>query len=307
LISVIICTYKRAHLLKRVLQSLCCQTIPVDQFEVIVVDDGSRDKTGEIWALFRQQLPSLRYVNTEENHGLGSALNVGIIAATGEYLLFTDDDCIPQNDWIECMHTALQDEPIVAGSVASLTDSYFKLCHNIATFHQVMPGQQAGFVELLAGANMGMHRTVFKTVGMFQEGRRTASDMEWTLRARAKGYRIYLASDAVVMHDPERTTFATLVKYAVKHASVTILLRQQYRALLQTPFVLRSPGILLCCAPLIALKVTLDTYLGNARLIKFWRTAPVTYLLRIAWCWGAIAGLREKTDDMNLGCEGKSC
>lgn len=293
MISVIICTYKRAHLLKRVLQSLCCQTMPVDQYEVIVVDDGSRDQTGEIWKLFKPQLPSLRYVNTEENHGLGSALNAGIVAATGEYLLFTDDDCIPQNDWIECMHTALQDEPIVAGSVASPTDSYFKLCHNIATFHRVMSGRHAGYVEFLAGANMGMRRTGFKIVGRFQEGRRTAADMEWTLRARAKGYRIYLASDAVVVHDPERTTFTALVKYATKHASVTVLLRQQYRALLQTPFILRSPGFLLCCAPLIALKVTLDTYLGNARLIKFWRTVPVIYALRIAWCWGAMGGLRK--------------
>ncbi len=293
MISVIICTYKRAHLLKRVLQSLCCQTMPADQFEVIVVDDGSGDQTGEIWASFRQQLPSLRYINTEENQGLGSALNAGIIAAAGEYLLFTDDDCIPQNDWIECMHKALLVEPIVAGSVDSPTESYFKLCHNIATFCRMMAGRDAGYVEFLAGANMGMRRTVFETVGMFQEGRRTASDTEWTLRARTKGYQIYLASDAVVMHDPERTTFATLVKYAARHASVTIMLRQQYMELLQTPLVLRSPGLLLCCAPLIALKVTLDTYLGNARLIKFWHTAPVIYALRIAWCWGAIGGLRK--------------
>ena len=300
MISVIICTYKRAHLLKRVLQALCCQTMPADQFEVLVVDDGSRDQTGEIWALFRQQLPSLRYIRTEENYGLGSALNAGIIAASGEYLLFTDDDCIPQHDWIECMHAALKNEPIVAGAVASPADSYFKLCHNIATFYRVMSGRHAGYVEFLAGANMGMRRTVFETVGRFQEGRRIASDMEWTLRARTKGYRIYLAADAVVMHDPERTTFAGVVKYASKHAAETILLRKQYRAVLRTPFILRSPRLLLCCAPLIALKVTWDTCLGHAPAIKFWRIVPVIYALRMAWCWGAARGLKKSKKDQMI-------
>jgi len=137
-------------------------------------------------------------------------------------------------------------------------------------------------------------RSLLEKLGGFQEGRVLAGDMELILRARAKGYRVHLAPDAVVTHDPERTDLRTVFGYAAEHASKTILLRNEYRWLLRTPFVLRSPGLVLLAAPLIALNVTVAIYLTNFRLVRLFWTLPLVYALKLAWCWGAARGLREQ-------------
>ena len=93
--SVIICTYNRSHLLRRTLQALTAQKVGSDKFEVIVVDDDSRDDTAEIYRNMRGSLKNLRYIPLHENVGAATGRNRGIEAATGECILFTDDDCIP--------------------------------------------------------------------------------------------------------------------------------------------------------------------------------------------------------------------
>jgi GT2 family glycosyltransferase len=157
-----------------------------------------------------------------------------------------------------------------------------------------MSGRKAGPVEFIAGSNMGFRKSVLKELNGSQEGRRCAEDMELILRARLKGYRIYFVPDAVVTHDHDRTTLAKILKYSLEHASVTILLRNQYCSLLRTPFVLRSPALILMAAPVIALKVTAGIYMSNLHLAKYFWTAPMVFALKLAWCWGAACGLRRQ-------------
>ncbi len=90
LLSAIVCSYDRAALLGGMLESLCGQTLPRDAFEVVLVDDGSTDGTGEVARAFEARLP-LRYVH-QENAGLAAARNRGVSLARGEVLLFLDDD-----------------------------------------------------------------------------------------------------------------------------------------------------------------------------------------------------------------------
>jgi glycosyltransferase involved in cell wall biosynthesis len=89
-LSVIICTFNRAQYLKTVLESVCEQTLPRDEFEVVVIDDGSSDDTRSVVDSFRAALP-IKYFY-QKNAGLASAKNHGIYAAEGEILLFFDDD-----------------------------------------------------------------------------------------------------------------------------------------------------------------------------------------------------------------------
>jgi GT2 family glycosyltransferase len=293
-VSVIIRTYNRAYPLKRVLNSLVHQTISTEQFEVVVVDDGSKDSTRDVCNMMQRKLPNLRYISSDTNNGLGSANNLGVRSARGDYILFIDDDCIAKEDWVERLSISLSREQIVAGAIASPVSNYIKLCHNIAEFHPFMPGRKARPVESIAGANMGFRRSVFEELNGSQEGRRCAEDMELILRARLKGYRIYFVPDAIVTHDHDRITMASIFRYSPKHASITILLRNQYRLLMRTPFVLRSPALILIAAPIIALKVTASIYLSNLCLLKHFWTAPMVFALKLAWCWGAARGLRNR-------------
>lgn len=294
-VSVIVCSYNRSRLLERALRALSAQSLPSERFEVIVVDDGSTDDTPEVCRNLARQLPNLRYISTGANQGLSKARNAGLKAARSEYLLFIDDDCVAGPHWVERMGEALLKYDIAAGAVASPTESYLKLCHNISEFHPFMPGhKEEGPKLFIAGANMGLKRSVVEELGGFGQRTVPAEDMEFILRARERGYEINFVHEAEVTHDPERTSLSSIFGYSVQHASRTIILRNQYRALLGTPFVLRSPYLLLAAAPVIALRVTAGIYLRNPRVARLFWTAPMVFALKLAWCWGASRGLRRR-------------
>jgi glycosyltransferase involved in cell wall biosynthesis len=90
LISVAIPTHNRADLLRESLESLAEQTLGMDSFEVIVVDDGSTDHTEAVCSELSTRLPLRRH--TLERSGIAAAKNAGALAATGEIVLFFDDD-----------------------------------------------------------------------------------------------------------------------------------------------------------------------------------------------------------------------
>ncbi len=296
--SVIVCTYNRAQLLERLLESLSCQTAPVDTFEIIVVDDGSGDNTVGVCRRMMERMPNLKYLAMESNSGLGAAGNRGTEAARGQYLLFTDDDCIPDPGWVEKMCAVLRDSPIAAGAMVSPRSNYFKLCHNIAQFYPFMPGQKAQKLDFIAGANMGIQAGTVDEIGVFNTGT-TIPDMEYILRARQRGFTITYAPEAVITHDPQRVTLGSVLAYAAAHAAETILLRHRFRELLRTPPVLFSPVLILLAAPVIAFKTTAGIYLGNRKLLRFFHAIPLVYLIKLAWCWGAARGLLSQKRKKN--------
>ncbi len=91
-LSVLICTFDRAFWLQEALDSLVKQDLPADQFEVVVVDDGSTDNTRETVAGFESRL-CIRYVY-QENQGLAGARNHAAQVAAAPIVLFMDDDDI---------------------------------------------------------------------------------------------------------------------------------------------------------------------------------------------------------------------
>jgi GT2 family glycosyltransferase len=302
---VIICSYNRAKLLERALRSLARQTLSPDRFELVVVDDGSSDATaGVCESLRRDGLPNLKCMRTE-HAGLASARNAGARSTAAERILFMDDDCVAAPDWVERMMAALGRHPVIAGAVATSRDNFCRLCHNISQFYAFMPSRKPGPVDFIAGANMGFHRRVIQEVGGFEDNQRHAEDMEFILRARGNGYRPCFAPEAIVTHLPDRVTPAQIIRYAARHAECTILLRQQHLRTLHTPFVLRSPALLLAGAPLIAFKVTAGIYAGDRELLRLWWTAPLVYATKLAWCAGAARALRRQrrvSEDVELGC-----
>jgi GT2 family glycosyltransferase len=238
--------------------------------------------------------PSFSYLRLETNGGLSRARNIGVKEARGDRLLFTDDDCIPADAWVEKLGAALANgKPIVTGAVDTPLKPYIKLCHNISAFYGVMPSQKEGSKRFIVGGNMGFARSVLEELGGFQPNSRVGEDTEFLLRALRAGYSPYFVPDAVVMHDPNRTTLRSIMRYSAVHGAASVRLRNQHKDLLSTPFLLRSSALVLLAAPLIALKVTGGIYLRNRTLARLWWTMPTVYATKLAWCWGAAQDLRR--------------
>lgn len=91
-LSIIVPVYNVEKFLPRCLDSLLCQGLNVEEYEIICVDDGSLDHSAQILADYEARNPDIIKTVTLENQGLGSARNTGIRVAKGEYITFVDSD-----------------------------------------------------------------------------------------------------------------------------------------------------------------------------------------------------------------------
>ena len=110
LASVVICTRDRAASLRRTLATMVAAAEKVtDEWELIIVDNGSTDSTQSVVLEFSDRLP-LRGV-FEPNAGLSNARNAGVRATLGRFVLWTDDDVLVDVDWLSVYFQAFKDHP----------------------------------------------------------------------------------------------------------------------------------------------------------------------------------------------------
>jgi len=120
--SVIVSTYNRPVPLSRCIESLYRLDYPKNRFEVIVIDDGGDVALDEVVDRYRDRLEIAML--HQRNAGPGKARNAGARAASGRYLVFTDDDCAPREDWLTVLASRLEDAPDAA--VGGLTRNGLK-------------------------------------------------------------------------------------------------------------------------------------------------------------------------------------
>lgn len=178
--SIIVCTYNRADSLKDTLQALREQiTAPELLWEVLVVDNNSSDHTRQVVEEMRQSWSRLRYTS-EKQQGLSHARNHGIGKATGEILLFTDDDVLPEPDWLAVTLAGIDKYQAEAcgGYIAPiwesppppwLTERFYGFLAVRTDRTDDYPITQPGQAPF--GANMAIKKAVFKQVGMFDTAR----------------------------------------------------------------------------------------------------------------------------------------
>jgi glycosyltransferase involved in cell wall biosynthesis len=119
-ISAIICTRDRSTYLARCLKALAHQTLAANRYEVIIVDNGSSDDTGDVAASFCRRNANFRYLR-EDRPGLAIARNSGIAISSSEIVAFTDDDAEPEPSWLQRALARFEEHPqeaaIVGGDV----------------------------------------------------------------------------------------------------------------------------------------------------------------------------------------------
>ena len=217
--SIIVCTYNRATSLAETLGALKQQaTRPGRTWEVIVVDNNSSDPTSQVVEQWRVDWPQLRY-EFEEQQGLSHARNRGIASARGEILLFTDDDVLPERDWLEAVLAGMAEHAADAsgGYIAPIWEIPPPpwLTERFHGFLAIRMDDQGPYVitdkdSPPYGANMAFRRDVFAKVGPFDvnRGRKGAvlasgEDGEMFERVQGSGLTVVWLPDARVHHKVE--------------------------------------------------------------------------------------------------------
>lgn len=115
--SVVVPTYNRKKLVINCLASLVGQGDLNSDFEILVIDDGSTDGTSEKVQRFIDNHRECRVtlITLVKNFGPSTARNVGILHAKGEFVAFTDDDCIVPSDWLSRFREELSHDPEISG------------------------------------------------------------------------------------------------------------------------------------------------------------------------------------------------
>ena len=217
--SIIVCTYNRAESLKDTLAALSrLEAPPTRTWEVIVVDNNSRDHTRQLVKAAQQNWPRLRYV-FEPAQGLSHARNRGIAEAAGDIILFTDDDVLPELDWMETTLAGLDKYGADAcgGYIAPIWETpppdwlterfygFLAVRTDRSDDYPIESASQAPF-----GANMAIRRSVFGKVGGFDTSRgrkgkvlASGEDGEMFERILAAGYKADFLGQSRVHHKVE--------------------------------------------------------------------------------------------------------
>lgn len=200
-VSVVIPHYRDLNGLDLCLRALERQTYPREDFEIIVADNNSPEGEAAVAAAIagRARLT----VVTEK--GAGPARNGGVAISRGAILAFTDSDCVPEPEWLAEGLAALPSYDFVGGRVTVLIDDPAAMT-DAEAFERVFAFDFKTYITkkgFTGAGNLFCARALFDDVGGFRVG--VSEDLEWSHRARGKGYRLGYAPRAIVGHPARRT------------------------------------------------------------------------------------------------------
>lgn len=217
--SVVVPFYNAEKTLRLCLDSLCSQTLK--PHEIILVDNSSKDGSKEIVDSFIKNFNELRinYVFCEKR-GPSAARNKGSERATGDWLIFTDSDCVPSQNWISDYTAHFDKESL--GAVAGCIKPYLPsgtVEKSLALF--TLPENRSEIIHdnfninegLYPTANLAVKKKVLNSIGGFNEGLRYGEDHELCYRIYRSGYKIKAVKNAMVEH-MHRSRLTGLIKQA---------------------------------------------------------------------------------------------
>lgn len=207
-LSVCVCTFNRADDLALALESLARLRVPQGRsVEFIIVDNASTDTTPAVLSAAAARFPFPFKTVREPIRGSGAAHNCALRLARGEVIAWTDDDCIPAEDWLERILAHFDGDPtldILTGRIELYDQSHYPITINTSL--------EPANINFVLGANMAFRRRLPERIGVFDPRfgagapLRAAEDAEFAFRALRGGSRIAYTPDVLLYHNHKRVT-----------------------------------------------------------------------------------------------------
>ncbi|RIK39962.1 MAG: hypothetical protein DCC55_16440 [Chloroflexi bacterium] len=238
-ISVVIPTYQRCAAVQRLLQALAHQTLPAEQFEVIVSIDGSTDGTQEMAAQLRT--PYALQVLWQPNQGRSSARNAGIKAACGELLVMLDDDMVPTPEFLVAHQRAHAHDfylavmgpvPVQLAETAPPVVRYIGEKFNRHLEKLAQPGYTLALRDFYSG-NFSIRREVIRAVGSFDTAFKIYGNEDLELYVRLQQASVRVVYDpAALAYQQYTKDFAALARDNIAKGRTAVLLAHKHPAAL---------------------------------------------------------------------------
>ena len=228
LVSIIILNYNGCNFLKACIDSVLSSSC--GNFEIIIVDNGSTDKSVPFLKDCYKDLDNLVIVEKEKNYGVGAGRNFGLSQAKGEYIIFLDNDAVVEPHWIEGLFAAFASDERIAVAQSKLLNMVekkrFDHAGDYLTPFGFLAERSGGNLDTgqfdriedifnAKGAAFMTKRSIFDKIGTFDDGFfMYLEETDFCWRAWLAGYRVVFAPESVVWH-----AFATPLKDEKKYYS----------------------------------------------------------------------------------------
>lgn len=197
-VSVIVPAYNAQKTVGRCIEALLSQNYPRENYEVIVIDDGSADETASVVKTF-----PVKYLY-QKNQGPAAARNIGAKKAQGDIILFTDSDCVPSGDWITEMTKPFGDAKVVAvkGAYKTHQTSMTARFAQLEFEERFEMLKKAESIDMVDTYSAGYRKDVFLQMGGFDPYFPVANneDTELSYRMSRLGYKMVFNPNAIVYH-----------------------------------------------------------------------------------------------------------
>ncbi len=225
-VTLVVPTHNRANCLERTLRGVFDLDLAGREVDLHVVDDGSVDDTpATVERLRREYRGPIRFhYHRQEQAGSGAARNRGLEAATTDLVLFLDDDCVPERDWLRAIVEGpwTEDTGALAGKILSAEQDnwisrYFCFVHYAEGLHLRSKPLPGTLVDYCAGGNCAFLRRAMVEVGGFEPMLCGGGvDIDVSRRIRLLDYTLRFQPDAVVRHY-HKETLRQLVRRFYNH------------------------------------------------------------------------------------------
>lgn len=231
--SIVVATYNRPAPLRRLLATLANQTVDREDYEVIVVDDGSREDATPIGASFKRdmQVTTLRQTNT----GVAIARQRGVERARGRIVIFLDDDMLARDDFVEKHLEAHQghDDRVVMGAL--LPDAKLAEMPLFERFHAYQLEQFAARHEArgtfsghdVYTGNLSLPRALFLRVGGFDPAF-FIEDVELGVRLEQEGATFVFSPEVATVHASDHTSLEAWLARSMKEGRDWVRLARKH-------------------------------------------------------------------------------